>query len=265
MTNTDFVKRVLAIADTNPTYRTRGDGSDGTCDCIGLIMGALGREYPMHSTNYFARKELAVEPAAITEDTEPELGDLVFKARGETNPRYDLHERYKPGGRYYIIGDLLDYYHVGVVTKTEPLEITHCTETGLINGIARDYTLVGWTHIGMVNDLEYEGEEPEEKPMEKMMMVASTDGNPVKMRATPSTVLPYIEKVPNHELVTVHELGREWATISWGGKRGYMMREFLYDVPGDKPQEPSGQEVTITLPMDAAQALYHALAEAMKI
>lgn len=265
MTNVEFVKRVLEIADTNPTYRTRGDGSDGTCDCIGLIMGALGGKFDMHSTNWFCRYQLAIEPQPITDEEELQLGDLVIKARNEKNPRYDLHERYKPGGRYYTNGDLLDYYHVGVVTSTGPLVITHCTETGLINGIARDYTLVGWTHIGMVNDLEYEGEEPEEKPMEKMMMVVSLDGNPVKMRATPSTVLPYIEKVPNHELVTVHELGSEWATISWGGKRGYMMRAFLHELPEDKPQEPDGQAVTITLPMDAAQALYHALAEAMKI
>lgn len=264
MTNVEFVKRVEEIAATNPTYRTGGDGSDGTCDCIGLIMGALGEEYPMHSTNYFARYELAIEPQQITEDRDVELGDLVFKARGESNPRYDLHERYKPGGRYYN-DDLLDYYHVGVVTSIDPLIITHCTETGLINGIARDYTLEGWTHIGIVEALEYAGDELEEKPMEKRMLVKTMDGNPVKMRATPSTVLPYIEKVPNGEVVTVHELGSEWATISWGGKRGYMMRAFLHDLAEGNQQEPDGQAVTINLPMDAAQALYNALAGAMKI
>lgn len=261
MNNVDFVRRVQEIADANPAYRTGGDGSDGTCDCIGLIMGALGEEFPMHSTNYFARYELAVEPAPITEATEPELGDLVFKARGESNPRYDLHERYKPDGRYYT-GDFLDYYHVGVVTKAEPMEITHCTDTGLISGIAKDYTLEGWAYIGIVDDMEYEGDEPEEKPAEKTMLVLSEDGNPVKMRATPSTMLPYIEKVPNGALVKVHEMGSEWATISWGGKRGYMMRAFLHETRTETPDE-GKQAVTISLPMDAAQALYQALAGAV--
>ena len=116
--------------------------------------------------------------------------------------------------------------------------------------------------MGIVEDLEYEGEEPEEKPAEKTMLVKTMDGNPVKMRATPSTVLPYIEKVPNGALVTVHELGSEWATISWGGKRGYMMRAFLHETREETP-EVDKQTVTINLPMDAAQALYHALAGAV--
>lgn len=236
MTNTQFVERVLAIADTNPTYRTGGDGSDGTCDCIGLIMGALGREYPMHSTNYFARFEMAIEPAAITEETEPELGDLVFKARDETNPRYDLHERYKPGGRYYINGDLLDYYHAGVVTSTDPLVITHCTETGLINGIARDYTLVGWTHIGMVNGMEYEGQWDEPAPVHDLAIVYSEDGNPVRMRKAPTTASETIVKVPKGAQVEVVESAEGWSTILWNGKRGYMMSEFLR-VIGMAPDE----------------------------
>lgn len=230
MTNVEFVKRVLEIADTNPTYRTRGDGSDGTCDCIGLIMGALGREYPMHSTNYFARKELAIEPAAITEETEPELGDLVFKARGETNPRYDLHERYKPGGRYYINGDLLDYYHVGVVTSTDPLVIIHCTETGMINGIARDYTLVGWTHIGMVDGMEYPGADwfdDEEPAVKKTALVVADSGFTVNMRKRPNKEATIVQMVPIGSVVEVQESAQGWATIVYNGQRGYMMSEFL--------------------------------------
>ena len=236
MNNTQFVERVLAIADTNPTYRTGGDGSDGTCDCIGLIMGALGREYPMHSTNYFARKELAIEPEPISEDTEPELGDLVIKARNEKNPRYDLHERYKPGGRYYINGDLLDYYHVGVVTSINPFEITHCTQSAQVNGIARDYTLEGWTHIGMVDDMEYEGQWDEPAPVHDLAIVYSEDGNPVRMRKAPTTASETIVKVPKGALVEVVERTDEWSTILWNGKRGYMMSEFLR-VVGMAPAE----------------------------
>lgn len=262
MTNTDFVKRVEAIAATNPTYRTGGDGSDGTCDCIGLIMGALGEEYPMHSTNYFARYELAIEPAAITEETEPELGDLVFKARGETNPRYDLHERYKPGGRYYINGDLLDYYHVGVVTSTDPLTITHCTETGMINGIARDYTLDGWTHIGMVDGMEYPGADwfDEEEPAgKKTALVVADSGFTVNMRQKPSKAAPIVLVVPIGSRVEVQEKAQGWATVVFNGVRGYMMTEFLQE---DEPVQdvPAGQGIII--PYELAAALFEALKEA---
>lgn len=238
MTNTEFVERVKAIADTNPTYRTGGDGSDGTCDCIGLIMGALGEEFPMHSTNYFARYELAIEPQQIVDGTEPELGDLVFKARGENNPRYDLHERYKPGGRYYIIDDLLDYYHVGAVTSVDPLIITHCTETGLINGIARDYTLEGWTHVGIVDEMEYEGQwDDAPVPSHGIAIVYSEDGNPVRMRKAPTKASETIVKVPKGSQVEVVESAADWSTILWNGKRGYMMSEFLRAIGMDPAVE----------------------------
>ena len=226
MTNTKFVERVKAIADTNPTYRTGGDGSDGTCDCIGLIMGALGREFPMHSTNYFARYELADEPDNITEYYDPELGDLVFKARDEKNPKYDLHERYKPGGRYFV-GDLLDYYHVGVVTGTDPLVITHCTESAQANGIAKDYTLEGWTRFGVVDDMEYEGQWDEPAPVHDLAIVYSEDGNPVRMRKAPTTASETIVKVPRGAQVEVVESAADWSTIVYNGQRGYMMSEFL--------------------------------------
>lgn len=262
MTNKEFVERVEEIAATNPTYRTGGDGSDGTCDCIGLIMGALGTEFPMHSTNYFARYELAVEPNQLTDEEEIELGDLVFKARNPQNPTYDLHERYQEGGRYYIIGDLLDYYHVGVVTGVNPLEITHCTQTGTINGIARDYTTVGWTHVGIVDDMEYE-DQWVDAPVSShaIATVYSEDGNPVRMRKAPATTSETIVKVPKGASVEVVESAGDWSTILWNGKRGYMMSKFIQTAADEAEQ--SEDAVTITLSRNTAEALYKALSSVL--
>ena len=262
MKNTEFVKRVLEIAETNPTYRTGGDGSDGTCDCIGLIMGALGKDLPMHSTNYFIRYELADEPDAITDETELQLGDLVIKARSETNPRYDLHERYKPGGRYYIIDDLLDYYHVGVVTGVNPLIITHCTETGLINGIARDYTLGGWTHVGFADDLEYEGQWDDAAALiHDIAIVYSEDGNPVRMRSKPTAEGGYntIVKVPVGAQVEVAESDGTWSTVRWDGKRGYMQNQYLRLIGMAQADTEQTGTVTITINKNAAAELLKAL------
>ena len=36
-----FIAQVEAIAQASPVYRLGGDGSDGTCDCIGLVIGCL--------------------------------------------------------------------------------------------------------------------------------------------------------------------------------------------------------------------------------
>ena len=38
-----YVEGVNSIYIEQPTYRTGGDGSDGTCDCIGMCRGALKR------------------------------------------------------------------------------------------------------------------------------------------------------------------------------------------------------------------------------
>ena len=263
MKNTEFVERVQAIAATSPTYRTGGDGSDGTCDCIGLIMGAIGKEYPMHSTNYFARFEMA-ELAPIRKNTEIELGNLVYKERDDGSPGYDLHERYKQGGRYFS-STLLDYYHVGVVTSVDPFVITHCTQTDGVDGIDYDTSLNGWTYYGEAADVEYdETFEPEELHKETALfdlsVVYSENGKPVKLRSTPSTKLPYIAEVPNGAQVEVLERAGEWCTIRWNGQRGYMMSQFLRVIGTAEPEpEPPQAEVTITLSASAAYELYKAL------
>ena len=38
-----FLSGVAKIKSEAPTYRAGGDGSDGTCDCIGLVIGAIRR------------------------------------------------------------------------------------------------------------------------------------------------------------------------------------------------------------------------------
>ena len=40
-----FLRGVAKIKSEAPTYREGGDGSDGTCDCIGLIIGAIPVSY----------------------------------------------------------------------------------------------------------------------------------------------------------------------------------------------------------------------------
>ena len=222
MTNLEFVKRVLEIAETEPTYRTGGDGSDGTCDCIGLIIGALGKEYDLHSSNYFARYQMRVLDNLLDE-AQLHPGAIVYKSRRDTS---DLNARYQPGGRYYN-GDMLDYYHVGVVTNIDPLTITHCTSTNSINGMAYDASIGAWSHFGDLLDVEPGEMQEEETMLQDLAVVYSEDGNPVRMRKAPTTASETIVKVPKGAQVEVTESADGWSTILWNGKRGYMMSEFL--------------------------------------
>ena len=80
-----FLSGVAKIKSEAPTYREGGDGSDGTCDCIGLVIGAIRRAgggwAGTHGSNYAAR--FAVDGLFRQVDAaDLEPGWLVFKALG---------------------------------------------------------------------------------------------------------------------------------------------------------------------------------------
>lgn len=72
-----YAQKVLEIAAERPQYATGGDGSDGTCDCVGLGIGALRRggiAYKgLHGSNWAARNE-AVELWRIDQVGELRVG-----------------------------------------------------------------------------------------------------------------------------------------------------------------------------------------------
>lgn len=268
----DFLQKVHEIAARPLTYRTGGRGADGTCDCIGLIMGAmmeLGHaKYDLHSSNYFARYQM--ESVVPAEPNDLSAGTIVYKARANTQ---QLNERYQPGGGYYT-GDLLDYYHVGVVESTEPLVIVHCTEYGNVNGITRDYSAKGWTHAGTLKGIGMkETNETEEGPMSAKAIVIAQSGDDVNMRVRPNIKGGLVIRVPVGAGVQLMETakndaGEEWSLIHYGGYNGYMMSKFLKRAADDEDvqETPSAaeDEVTVTLPKNAAEAILKALVEVLK-
>ena len=148
MTAEAFLAAVRAVLDEKPVYRTGGSGADGTCDCIGLVIGAVRRcglawakrGSGAHSSNWAARHRVtglqALHGAAGLRP-----GQLVFKARGPGEAGYALPARYGRG---------TDYYHVGVVLSARPLRIAHCTG-GRTNGCAVVRSLRGWTHAAVLS------------------------------------------------------------------------------------------------------------------
>ena len=231
-----FLNKVAVIKALNPTYRQPGDGSDGTCDCIGLIIGAIRRMglkwTGIHGTNWTARKE-AVNFRAITDASQLELGDVVLKGRKPGAAKYNLPSRYKSGGQYYN-GDLTDYYHAGVVTSLSPLNITHMSSKMTV-----DKKLGQWGYAlrakPLVNAGAYSAAEPVNEPAAAGTPAAGTtatvvalSGKYVKMRQQPSTSCRIYEEVPVGATVTIESPGETWAKISYGKRKGwYMMAKFL--------------------------------------
>lgn len=240
-----FLNNVQVIKATNPKYRQPGDGSDGTCDCIGLIIGAIRRMglkwTGIHGTNWTARCG-SVKFRAITSENDLELGDIVMKARKPGDSKYNLPDRYKKGGKYYN-GDLTDYYHVGVVTSLEPLNITHMSskmtvdkKLGQWKYAMRVKTLVdaGAYKIPELPDVDLPTQPviyipPEETPHKgQKAKVVAPSGRYVKMRAEPSQKCKLYEEVPVGAIVTIEQPGETWAKISYGKRKNwYMMAKFL--------------------------------------
>ena len=239
-----FLKKIDDIKRSKPKYRQPGDGSDGTCDCIGLIIGAIRRVglkwIGIHGSNYAARYA-SVGFKKINAVQELEVGNMVFKAYEPGNSRNTLPSRYKHGGKYYN-GDLNDYYHVGVVTSVSPLNITHMTSPT----VKVDTTIGKWAYKARIKPLvdagAYSSISVPDKPSTPVFepvttgaraVVVAASGRYVKMRQQPTTRCGLYDEIPVGAVVTLDRPGETWAQISYGRRKGwYMMAKFL-DVVGD--------------------------------
>lgn len=247
-----FLHFIAVIKSLNPAYKQPGDGSNGFCDCIGLIIGAIRRMglkwTGIHGSNYAARYQ-TVGLSYIQSVSDLNKGDLVYKAcdpdgtvrkacnAGTFKRKWDLPDRYKKGKQYYN-GDLKDYYHVGVVTKVNPLNITHMTSPHMkvdtnLNG--------GWNYKGkakpIVNAAKDEASVPVSTPENtasagcKAVVVADS-GSTVNLREGANMNKRILVRVPLGEKVDIIAPGEKWAEVRYGKYRGYMMAQFL-DVIGD--------------------------------
>lgn len=256
-----FLDKVQEIKRLNPAYKQPGDGSNGVCDCIGLVIGAIRRMglkwTGIHGSNYAARYQ-TVDLRYISNESELELGDLVYKGVGPDGKgkrpcnagtfthKYDLPSRYKKGGQYYTPNDQNDYYHVGVVTKANPLNITHMTSPHMkVDTSVNKNSSSPWNYHGKNKQLvTAANDRPDPKPAPTpaptpvpstgtKAIVCAENGKPVKMREYPSTSCRTWENVPCGMEVTILEPGETWSKINGGNRKGwYMMSKFL-DIVGD--------------------------------
>lgn len=223
MTAKELLEQVLKLESEQPVYRTGGTGEDGTCDCIGAVMGAmyrLGRaDYPLHSSNYFARYQTE-ELCAIADPSALIPGQVVYKAKDDPS---GLHERYLPGGTH-CTGDTRDYYHAGMVVSASPLIIVHCTSSGGVSGFTRDDRIGQWRFAGRVKGVSYE----EQEETAQTAVVTVTSGTTANLRIRPDVKSRRVAKVSAGTVVTVLEQADGWAKITTPqGERGYMMTQFL--------------------------------------
>lgn len=227
MTLYEFVYAVSCIADSKPTYRLGGKGADGTCDCIGLIIGACERcgvSWPgIHGSNWAARNA-TTGLVQVTNSDDLCTGDIVYKARTPGSNGYSLPSRYDGDP------DQRDYYHVGVVTSVKPLEITHCTTGGGVDGIKVDTSLGKWTYRGRLALLDDEDNDSGEsspliQPGDNAVVIAQR-GKTVNMRESADKSSKLIRRIPLGTEVEVLDVVDGWAHIRVP-VTGYIMTDYL--------------------------------------
>ena len=228
----DFLARVVEICSESPAYAKGHSGSDGLCDCIGLIIGAIrragGQWHGMHGSNYAARNEVE-QLQKITHSGTLIPGELVFKAYEPGEKGYDLPARYKK--------DLRDYYHVGVVVSASPLRIYHMTTPCP----KIDTKLGKWAWHGWPTKIAREGE----IPMGETYQAIVIGGGALNMRKEPKRSSQLIRQIPEGAVVDVLSVSADgaWGTVEYRGSRGYAMMEYLsregekIEVPKKKLEE----------------------------
>lgn len=246
-----FLHFIAVIKALNPAYKQPGDGSGGVCDCIGLIIGAIRRMglkwTGIHGSNYAARYAI-VGLKKITSLSEIQLGDVMLKAYEKGHSKWKLPDRYWKGKPYYN-GDLKDYYHAGTITSLDPITISPITLTHMTSPRMKTLTVrsmndlisSNWLYHGKAKPIVDAASDketvsikiPENTPStgSKAVVVAESGGT-VNMRAGAGMNYKITMRVPLGTTVEIITPGEKWAQISHGGKKGYMMAQFL-DVIGD--------------------------------
>lgn len=255
---TRFLELVLENVLRVKRYKNGGDGTNGDCDCIGLIIGALrlgGVKWPWtHGSNYTARNRMRWMKR-LERLSDLQLGQLVYKAHEPGAKGWALPATYKGNT------DQRDYYHVGVVTQVNPVVITNCT--GVQGGIQRDKTLDNgeWNWYGEIDLVEY-GEEVAGMD-NAIMYVTSDNGGPVKLRMNPNTSAGWYDQLPVGTRVEVLPWqNADWHKVYVDGQYGYMIKQYLtLQPPGGVTVD--ADDVHLILPRETAVKLKNALEEAL--
>ena len=222
-----YVEGVNSIYTEQPKYQLGHDGSDGTCDCIGMCRGGLKRGGAegvsgMSGTNYAARHTIR-NLQKIKKEAQLCVGDVVLKTRDAHDADYPLPEQYfKAGNDYSATVGETNYTHIGTVTRINPIEITHMTSPTA----KKDTKLGKWSWFGQLPWVSAEAV-PEEPGSTVWATVHAESGKTVKMRAKPSTLCRTYWEVPVGSQVMLTDPGGEWSAITWAGRSGWMMSKFL--------------------------------------
>lgn len=227
-----FLSAIQSIVSDRPTYRNGGSAADGTCDCIGLIIGAIrragGKWSGTHGSNYAARNEMQT----LESSPRLEIGTVMYKYYAPGEAGWNLPSTYANHP------DQNDYYHVGTVLSVSPLKIAHCTSWSGGSGIKIDTTLGKWKHGGRIKGVAYHDNYSPPKEVTRSM-TGRIDLPPernVFLRIKPDKSSGWFARVDGGEVVEIVSITDNWVRVRYGGYDGYI--DSRYVLAGEAPIQP---------------------------
>ena len=205
----------------------------------------------MRGTNNFVR-HVDVNLQPLTSASQLKVGDIVLKTRDKDDPSMRLPDQYRVGGSDYSSkwGET-NFTHFGTVTSVNPLVITHMTSPSA----KKDKSIKGWSWFGQLPWVNYSGSDPDPDPdphggddpvIEKATTCGAEGTSTVNLRSKKSTSSALVDRIPIGDEVTVTNHGDTWCAVTWQGKKGYVMTQFLifgeYVPGGDDEDDPVPSE-----------------------
>lgn len=216
-----------------------GKAEEGCVDCSGAFDYAY-RQFGLriaHGSNSIARKYIS---GGLLPISCAEPGMAAFKCRIPGESGYDLPDKFLQGGASYN-GDLNDYYHIGLVDEDSQYVLN---AKGEKYGFCRDALTKknGWDYVAYLKNVEYT------KRGEKVSYQAKVVGGKLNLREGKSSVSERLCMIPDGTILTVTEESGDWARVSYDGKTGWVVAQYL---------EKIGQDAdVVTVPKAVLQKMY---------
>ena len=205
----DFISGINSIYNEKPAYKSLCDGSNGFCDEIGFVRGALIRGgatsiKDMKEMNQFVRN-VATNIHRI--DGKLSRGNILLNM---------------------VSGECIN---VAVVVSVDPLKIRYYG----LDGVGEADTADGWNCVCEIPYIKYNDDDT-------VYIIHNDDGKVVRMYSTPSFTSPMIDIPNNSEISIVDEIRRPWTLISFGLNSGYVLSRYIKPItqtrqPSIKPQQ----------------------------
>lgn len=210
-----FIGGINSIIAQKPSYKVGHDGSDNTCDGLGLIRGGLLRggatkiKY-MRDLNQFVRK-VALNVQEVGSDVK--VGSIVLATRSANDELMPLPSRFRDGGEE-CTGDKNNYTDIGVVIA--PSTVVRMTT----DGVVKENGFNGWSFICWLPYVIDGGR----KSVDSVSVKTEAS---VKLFTEPKFASTVLEEIPQNTRLFLLEENNQWSKVSYGSKTGFVLSKFL--------------------------------------